>query len=681
MVASARRPFTRSLAEAEDATNDMLSAPLGGCCRGPTGGSRGGSGGGGASRGLGGGGGGGGGSPCSPIPPSPPDYVVLIHDYQLGRTLWRGTNSHVLEAVRRADGAAVAVKAVSKACLSGRGRAALTREVLTLKRLTQIGGGVAVCLLDVVEDTERVYLVTELLQGGTLLQWVLGGGERGVPLVLEVARQLLGALAECHSMGVCHNDVKLENVMLAAPLGGEREAAAVGSGGSRSRPSPTDSRAWPDPPPSAGTAVDGAMPPGDAPTAEASPCREAAGVADVTTAASDAASPYRDIVDVRLIDFGLCFWRRRPRTAAQTPDAAGQRDDSSTNGGGALPGEANPSGLQTPPTRSHPAPSPVQSATRGCGDGGAKPPAGERGVCATPVDVVVEYRHTPGVGESSPALSVPSTPVPSVPRSSRTSGVRLNNPVGTAAYAAPELVMRLPYDPRAADVWASGVVVYALVAHRLPFGSPATPGGMAALGRRITTEEPTFTGRDWAAVPPGLVDLLRRMLCKDPDRRLSMRAALDTLDSVVRAMPPSAHASADTSGSEGEDGNGLTRALAAAEELARSVGAGTAALVAAFMAATCRLGPLYTAPTTPGRPCPPRRCLSRSASLRSLSPAGSTGSTPGAARGVRRKREEGDGRPVPVADGNSAGQRAPSRRRADLRGETDSADGSTDDVA
>ncbi|KAK1863657.1 hypothetical protein I4F81_006211 [Pyropia yezoensis] len=500
------------------------------------------------------------------MPSPPPGYDVLANAYQLGRTLWRGTNSHVLEAVRRADGVPVAVKAVAKACLSGRGRAALAREVLTLKRLTQLGGGVAVSLLEVVEDAERVFLVTELLQGGTLLQWALGGGERGVPLLLEVARQLLAALAECHSMGVCHNDVKLENVMLAAPVG-EEHASAAAVLGSRSHLSPADAEVRPEPPP---------------------------------------------------------------------------------------------------------------SAARGCGDRGTAAPAGERGACGAPADVVGEYAHAPSAGEASPVLSAPSTPMPDAPRSSRTSGVRLHNPVGTAAYAAPELVMRQPYDPRSADVWAAGVVVYALVAHRLPFGSPVTPGGMTALGRRITTEEPTFTGREWAAVPAGLVSLLRRMLCKDPDRRLSMRAALDTLDAVIRAMPPGGHAASSTSGCDGEDGNGLTRALAAAEDLARSVGAGTAALVAAFMAATCRLGPLYTAPTTPGRPCPPRRCLTRSVSLRSLSP--DLGSTQGAARGVRRKREEGDGRPVPVADGSPAGQRALSRRRADLRGASDSGDGSTDGV-
>lgn len=78
------------------------------------------------------------------------------------------------------------------------------------------------------------------------------------------------------------------------------------------------------------------------------------------------------------------------------------------------------------------------------------------------------------------------------------------------------------------------------------------------------------------------------------------------------------HSASSLSGYDGEGGNDLTRALAVAEELARSVGAGTAALGAAMMAATCRLGPPYPAPTIPGQTCPPRHCLVRSVSLRSL---------------------------------------------------------------
>jgi len=615
------------------------------------------------------------------MPPPPPGYETLLGAYTLGRTLWRGTNSHVLAALRRSDGASVAVKAVAKMCLPPRGRAALTREVLTLKRLTQSGGHVAVRLVEVVEDAERVFLITELLQGGTLLQWVLGGGG-AIPQVLEVARQLLRSLTACHAMGVCHSDVKLENVMLAAPLSDAEDAAA--GGGWWSRPASPANGPTPANPPvtEVDAPADGEEAPAavaEAPVAEAATGGAAAEVAEVAAAAGSAR---RLGVDVRLIDFGLCFWRRRPRSAIRTT-AAARRD-----GRGGSADVAMLAGIEVARSISASPRADGPVAYRG-GGADARP----RGVPLPLSTMVEEYRLAGGGGRGSPSSTAPPSPAGSVagmpPASagvltasptlgqSRLSGVRLTIPVGTAAYAAPEMVLRQPYDPRAADVWATGVVVYALVAHRLPFGSPGSPGGMAALGRRITAEEPTFTGRDWADVPGGLVALLRRMLCKDAEQRVSMATALEALEVVAASVP--------LGGTAPRDGNGLMRALAAAEDFARSACSNTAAMVAAFVAATCRLGPLVVPPAAgrpAGGPCSPQT-LSRSSSvpsLRSLSPAGSTGTVPGASRGVRRKRDEGDGRPLPAADGGAGGQRAPLRRRAGSLAEGDSAEGSLEVV-
>eukprot|EP00168_Porphyra_purpurea_P011161 TRINITY_DN2818_c0_g1_i1.p4 TRINITY_DN2818_c0_g1~~TRINITY_DN2818_c0_g1_i1.p4 ORF type:complete len:175 (-),score=59.77 TRINITY_DN2818_c0_g1_i1:360-884(-) len=167
------------------------------------------------------------------------------------------------------------------------------------------------------------------------------------------------------------------------------------------------------------------------------------------------------------------------------------------------------------------------------------------------------------------------------------------------------------------------------------------------------------------------------MLCKDAERRVSMATALEALEGVV--------ASVLAGGAAPSDGNGLMRALAAAEDFARSACSNTAAMVAAFVAATCRFGPAVSPPAAgppAGGPCP-RRSLSRSSSVPSLcsaSPAGSSGTVAGASRGVRRKREEGDGRPPPMAEGGPGGQRAPLRRRAESVAGGDSADGSLEVV-
>ncbi|KAJ3846039.1 kinase-like protein, partial [Lentinula lateritia] len=62
---------------------------------------------------------------------------------------------------------------------------------------------------------------------------------------------------------------------------------------------------------------------------------------------------------------------------------------------------------------------------------------------------------------------------------------------GSEAYAAPELVVSGGYDARETDAWACGVVLYALVARRLPFGEG--PGETLGAGQ-ITGEGGLFRG-------------------------------------------------------------------------------------------------------------------------------------------------------------------------------------------
>lgn len=48
----------------------------------------------------------------------------------------------------------------------------------------------------------------------------------------------------------------------------------------------------------------------------------------------------------------------------------------------------------------------------------------------------------------------------------------LTHSCGSTDYAAPEILLHQPYDGRSTDMWALGVLLYALVEGRLPFDPP-----------------------------------------------------------------------------------------------------------------------------------------------------------------------------------------------------------------
>jgi serine/threonine protein kinase len=86
---------------------------------------------------------------------------------------------------------------------------------------------------------------------------------------------------------------------------------------------------------------------------------------------------------------------------------------------------------------------------------------------------------------------------------------------GSPAYVAPEMVRGDTYTQRA-DIWSTGVVLYAMTTGTLPFNDPDIRGVL----KKIISQElviPSF-------VSPSLMSLLSKMLCKDPAGRITIDA-------------------------------------------------------------------------------------------------------------------------------------------------------------
>jgi hypothetical protein len=84
---------------------------------------------------------------------------------------------------------------------------------------------------------------------------------------------------------------------------------------------------------------------------------------------------------------------------------------------------------------------------------------------------------------------------------------------GSPPYVSPEMVKGHAYT-QAADIWSAGVLLYAMSTAVLPFDD----GDIQALFRKIVTQEVAYP----SFLSPALVDLLRRMLTKSPDQRITL---------------------------------------------------------------------------------------------------------------------------------------------------------------
>ena len=93
---------------------------------------------------------------------------------------------------------------------------------------------------------------------------------------------------------------------------------------------------------------------------------------------------------------------------------------------------------------------------------------------------------------------------------------------GTLSYVAPEVLAQRGYG-KLADLWSVGVIMYLLLRGQLPFDG-ATKDEII----RQTTEAALPLDDDiWRAMSPAAVDLVRKLLMKDPRARISAQQVLE----------------------------------------------------------------------------------------------------------------------------------------------------------
>ena len=89
----------------------------------------------------------------------------------------------------------------------------------------------------------------------------------------------------------------------------------------------------------------------------------------------------------------------------------------------------------------------------------------------------------------------------------------LKTACGSPAYAAPEMIQGNLYTKQA-DIWSAGVLLYAMVVGRLPFDDP----NVQTLLAKVVTEEVRYP----SILSYSLIDLLKRLLTKNPEQRITL---------------------------------------------------------------------------------------------------------------------------------------------------------------
>lgn len=136
--------------------------------------------------------------------------------YDLGKEVGRGHFGHTCQAKGRKGelrDLPLAVKIISKAKMTTAiSIEDVRREVKILKALS--GHKHLVRFYDACEDTNNVYIVMELCEGGELLDRILSRGGRYTEEDAKViVLQILSVVAFCHLQGVVHRDLKPENFL------------------------------------------------------------------------------------------------------------------------------------------------------------------------------------------------------------------------------------------------------------------------------------------------------------------------------------------------------------------------------------------------------------------------------------------------------------------------------------
>ena len=98
---------------------------------------------------------------------------------------------------------------------------------------------------------------------------------------------------------------------------------------------------------------------------------------------------------------------------------------------------------------------------------------------------------------------------------------RLIDGYGTLSYVAPEVLLRIPYN-KEVDIWSLGIILFYMLCGHVPFSG----SDEECVAKNICCGEIEYDDEDWEVRSKKVVDLIDKVLVKDPSKRISIEEFL-----------------------------------------------------------------------------------------------------------------------------------------------------------
>ena len=139
-------------------------------------------------------------------------YKNPLASYDIDKELGKGTFGEVKLGIHRITNEKVAIKVLEKdKIVDEADKERVTREIHILKLIRHPS---IIQLYEIIEDKEKLYLITEYASGGELFDYIVANQRVKELEACKFFQQLLDGIEYVHKLNIVHRDLKPENLLL-----------------------------------------------------------------------------------------------------------------------------------------------------------------------------------------------------------------------------------------------------------------------------------------------------------------------------------------------------------------------------------------------------------------------------------------------------------------------------------